>query len=207
MGQIWSRPWRRMSTSSKNCQLQSGYLNPGYIPNGEHNGKKRELCRTTNWERKRQPMGTRGGRMRNHKGTLENTWELKIDWLITGLFLNVRNWIWNWTDPVQIVFKGLTGTGGAVSHSTTVTEGWNQFVPTPQGFESNRDCNVCSDSFEQLVWKEIVLELNGEPSSVTGFSTDFFLPNPGFLEFIWIFSNKNHLKINIPHILNPNLTK
>jgi hypothetical protein len=29
-----------------------------------------------------------------------------------------------------------------------------------------------------------VLELNGEPSSVTGFSTDFFLPNPGFLEFI-----------------------
>ncbi len=27
------------------------------------------------------------------------------------------------------------------------------------------------------------------------------------LEFIWFFSNRNHLKINISHILNPNLTK
>ncbi len=35
----------------------------------------------------------------------------------------------------------------------------------------------------------------------------FFLPKPGFLEFIWIFSRKKHLKINISHILNPNLTK
>ncbi len=35
----------------------------------------------------------------------------------------------------------------------------------------------------------------------------FFLPNLGFLEFIWIFSNRNHLKINISHILNPNLIK
>ncbi len=35
----------------------------------------------------------------------------------------------------------------------------------------------------------------------------FFLPKPGFLEFIWIFSGRDHLKINICHILNPNLTK
>ncbi len=35
----------------------------------------------------------------------------------------------------------------------------------------------------------------------------FFLPKPGFLEFIWIFSRRNHLKINISHILNPKLTK
>ncbi len=35
----------------------------------------------------------------------------------------------------------------------------------------------------------------------------FFLPIPGFLEFIWIFSSKNQLNINISHILNPNLTK
>ncbi len=28
----------------------------------------------------------------------------------------------------------------------------------------------------------------------------FFLPKPGFLEFIWIFSSKNHLKIKfLPH--------
>jgi hypothetical protein len=26
------------------------------------------------------------------------------------------------------------------------------------------------------------------------------------LEFIWIFSDRNHFKINISHILNPNLT-
>ncbi len=34
-----------------------------------------------------------------------------------------------------------------------------------------------------------------------------FLPKPGFLEFIWIFSSRNHLKINISQNLNPNLTK
>jgi hypothetical protein len=34
-----------------------------------------------------------------------------------------------------------------------------------------------------------------------------FIPKPGVLEFIWIFSGRNHLKINISHILNPNLTK
>jgi hypothetical protein len=35
----------------------------------------------------------------------------------------------------------------------------------------------------------------------------FFLPKPDFLEFIWISSSRNYLKINISHILNPNLTK
>jgi hypothetical protein len=35
----------------------------------------------------------------------------------------------------------------------------------------------------------------------------FFLPKPGFLEFIWILSGRNHFKINISQILNPNLTK
>jgi hypothetical protein len=34
----------------------------------------------------------------------------------------------------------------------------------------------------------------------------FFIPKPGFLKFIWIF-RRNHLKVNISHILNPNLTK
>jgi hypothetical protein len=35
----------------------------------------------------------------------------------------------------------------------------------------------------------------------------FFFPKPGFLEFIWIFSCRNHLKVNISHTLNANLTK
>ncbi len=79
-GQVWSWGRRRISTSSKNCQLQSGYLNSGYIPNGENTGGRKESSeRTTNWEHKRQLMGTRGERIRNHKETLENTWELKID--------------------------------------------------------------------------------------------------------------------------------
>ncbi len=34
-----------------------------------------------------------------------------------------------------------------------------------------------------------------------------FVPKPGFLVLIWIFSSRIHLKINISHILNPNLTK
>jgi hypothetical protein len=34
--------------------------------------------------------------------------------------------------------------------------------------------------FNSQMWKEIVLEFNGEPSSVTRFSTDFSFPNPGF---------------------------
>ncbi len=35
----------------------------------------------------------------------------------------------------------------------------------------------------------------------------FFLPKPDFLEFIWIFSGRNHLKINTSHIHNQKLTK
>jgi hypothetical protein len=35
----------------------------------------------------------------------------------------------------------------------------------------------------------------------------FFLSKPSYLEFIWNFSGRNHLKINISHILSPNVTK
>jgi hypothetical protein len=35
----------------------------------------------------------------------------------------------------------------------------------------------------------------------------FFISKPGFLAFIWIFSSRNHFKINISQILIPNLTK
>jgi hypothetical protein len=53
-----------------------------------------------------------------------------------------------------------------------------------------------------------MLEFNGKPSSVTMFSIDFSLPKVGFFGiFISIFCGKNHLKFNISHILNPNLTK
>jgi hypothetical protein len=44
------------------------------------------------------------------------------------------------------------------------------------------------------------------PSVITA-STDFSFQNLVFWEFIWISSGRNHLKINIYHILNPNLTK
>jgi hypothetical protein len=38
-------------------------------------------------------------------------------------------------------------------------------------------CNVCIDFLNSRTLKEIVLELNGKPSSVTTFSTDFSLQN------------------------------
>ncbi len=71
-------------------------------------------------------------------------------------------------------------------------------------------CNVCIDFWNSQIWKEIMLEFNGKPSKAFKcyhVLNWFFLPKPGFLEFIWIFSCRNHLKINISHILNPNLIK
>jgi hypothetical protein len=43
--------------------------------------------------------------------------------------------------------------------------------------------------------------------SVTTSSTNFSFQNLGFSSCNQIFSCRNHLKINISHILNPNLTK
>jgi hypothetical protein len=43
--------------------------------------------------------------------------------------------------------------------------------------------------------------------NVTMSSTEFSFQNLVFLEFIWIFSSRNHFRINISHILNPNPTK
>jgi len=47
-------------------------------------------------------------------------------------------------------------------------------------------CNVCIYFLNSQIWKEIMLELNGKPSSVIMFSTDFSFQNLVFLEFIWI---------------------
>ncbi len=55
-------------------------------------------------------------------------------------------------------------------------------------------CNVCIDFLNSQIWMEIMLELNGEASSVTTFSTDFSFQNLVFWEFIWIVSGRNHLK-------------
>jgi hypothetical protein len=38
-------------------------------------------------------------------------------------------------------------------------------------------CNVYIDFLNSQIWKEIMLELNGKPSSVTTFSTDFSFQN------------------------------
>jgi hypothetical protein len=38
-------------------------------------------------------------------------------------------------------------------------------------------CNVCIDFLNGQIWKEIMLELNGKPSSVSMFSTDFSFQN------------------------------
>ncbi len=41
-------------------------------------------------------------------------------------------------------------------------------------------CNVCINFLNKQIWKEIMLELNGKPSSVTTFSTDFSFQNLNF---------------------------
>jgi rRNA maturation endonuclease Nob1 len=38
-------------------------------------------------------------------------------------------------------------------------------------------CNGCIDFLNNQIWNEIMLELNGKPSSVTTFSTDFSFQN------------------------------
>jgi hypothetical protein len=38
-------------------------------------------------------------------------------------------------------------------------------------------CNVCMDFFNSQIWKEIMLELYGNSSTVTMFSTDFSFQN------------------------------
>jgi hypothetical protein len=62
-------------------------------------------------------------------------------------------------------------------------------------------CNVCIDFSNSQIWKEIMLELNGKPSSVTMFVLNWFsLPKPGFLEFISNFRCRNPLKNQyLPH--------
>jgi hypothetical protein len=52
-----------------------------------------------------------------------------------------------------------------------------------------------------------MLELNGKPSSVTTFSTDFFFQNLVFWNLFEFLVAENHLKINITHIPNTKLTK
>jgi hypothetical protein len=67
-------------------------------------------------------------------------------------------------------------------------------------------CNVCVNFLNSQIWKEIRFALNGKPSSVTTFSTDFSFQNLVFWN-LFEFSHRNYLNINISHILNPNLTK
>jgi hypothetical protein len=38
-------------------------------------------------------------------------------------------------------------------------------------------CNVCFNFLNSQIWNEIMLELNGKPSRVTMFSTDFSFQN------------------------------
>ncbi len=66
---------------------------------------------------------------------------------------------------------------------------------------------VCINFLNSQTWKEIMLELNGKPSSVTTFSTDFFFQKLVFLNLFESSAAADYFKINIFHILKPNLTK
>jgi hypothetical protein len=52
-------------------------------------------------------------------------------------------------------------------------------------------CDVCIHFLNNQIWKEIMLELNGKPSKCCHVLNWFFLPKPGFWEFIWIFSGRS----------------
>jgi hypothetical protein len=55
-------------------------------------------------------------------------------------------------------------------------------------------CNVCMDFLNIQIWKEIMLELNDKPSSVTIFSTDFSFQNLVFWNLIELLVAKIILK-------------
>ncbi len=73
------------------------------------------------------------------------------------------------------------------------TRWWLLFPTIPRSLASEKKGISCITSVACAVG----------PSVATS-STDFSFQNL-FLEFIWIFSSRNHFKINISHILNPNL--
>jgi hypothetical protein len=60
------------------------------------------------------------------------------------------------------------------------------------------DNQWCNTKLELLVLTSVACAVG---PSVTMSSTDFSFQKPGFWEFIWIFSSRNHLKVNISHIL------
>jgi hypothetical protein len=60
--------------------------------------------------------------------------------------------------------------------------------------------------FNSQIWKEIMFEMNGKPSSVATFSTDFSFQNLVFGIYL-NFQQQKTLKMNISHILNVSLTK
>jgi hypothetical protein len=72
--------------------------------------------------------------------------------------------------PFEIAIKPLTSVACAVGPSVNPLQirklnMWTLF------------CNVCIDFLNSQIWKEIMLEFNGKPSSVTTFSTEFSFQN------------------------------
>jgi hypothetical protein len=60
-------------------------------------------------------------------------------------------------------------------------------------------CNVCIDFLNSQIWKEIMFELNGKPSSVNAFSTDFSFQNLVFWN-LFEFQCQQSLKSQyLPH--------
>jgi hypothetical protein len=82
-------------------------------------------------------------------------------------------------------------------------------------------CNKCSYSIRHVLVQNCMqmgkrwLVIQNSYVLVWPLSLAQVLPHPQlsfpsktlFFEFIWIFSSRNHLKLNISHILNPNITK
>ncbi len=60
-------------------------------------------------------------------------------------------------------------------------------------------CKACIDFLNNQIWKEIMLELNGKPSSVTTFSTDFSFQNLVFGIYLNFQQQKSLKDQYLPH--------
>ncbi len=60
-------------------------------------------------------------------------------------------------------------------------------------------CSVCIDFLNSQIWKEIMLELNAKPSSVTTFSTDFSFQNLVFWNLFEFSGQKSLLNECLSH--------
>jgi hypothetical protein len=77
---------------------------------------------------------------------------------------SVHNWTWEFSKPFLLVW------------TVPLAQMWTHYKIGKLNMWT-LFCNVCIDFLNNQIWKDIMLEMNGKPSSVTTFSTDFSFQN------------------------------